>query len=107
MIVISKFLVPKHYLGLSVWPFIFLKHKALKQDEILINHERIHIRQQIELLILPFYILYILEFLWRFYQYRSWHLAYRNISFEQESYTNEKDLNYLRSRSFWNFVNYF
>lgn len=106
MIVISKFLVPKHYLGLSVWPFIFLKHKALKQDEVLINHERIHMRQQLELLILPFYMFYVLEFLWRIYQYKSWHLAYRHISFEREAYSKEKDLNYLKSRPFWSFISY-
>jgi hypothetical protein len=34
-------------------------------------------------------------------------VAYRNISFEKEAYTNEKDLNYLQSRSFWKFLNYF
>ena len=33
-------------------------------------------------------------------------MAYKNISFEREAYTHEKDLNYLKSRPLWNFINY-
>ncbi len=106
MILFSKYLVPKGYTGITIYPFVFLKRKALAEDKILINHERIHLRQQIELLILPFYIWYIIEFIIRFFYYRKWHLAYKNISFERESYTNEKDLDYLKSRSLWGFINY-
>ncbi|TYA59709.1 hypothetical protein [Formosa maritima] len=107
MIVYSKYIVPKGYLGISIFPFVILKHESLKQDVVLINHERIHLRQQLELLVLPFYIIYGFEFLIRLFQYKSWHLAYKEISFEREAYTNEKDLNYLKSRSFWSFIHYF
>ncbi|EGV44714.1 hypothetical protein BZARG_1591 [Bizionia argentinensis JUB59] len=106
MIIISKYLVPKRYLGITIWPFIFLKNRTLKDNLVLINHERIHIRQQIELLIIPFYILYVLEFLIGFIQFKSWQQAYRNISFEREAYKNENDFNYLKSRSFWDFIKY-
>lgn len=107
MIFISKFLVPKGYTGLAVFPFVFLKHSSLKFDEILINHEKIHLRQQLELLIIPFYFLYCFEFLIRLIKYRNWTLAYRNISFEREAYIKEKDLNYLKSRPFWSFLKYY
>jgi len=107
MILISKYLVPKGYTGLAVFPFVFLKHRGLKLDKNLINHEKIHLRQQLELLIFPFYIVYSLEFLFRLIQFRNWQLAYRNISFEREAYGNQKDLNYLKSRPFWNFLKYF
>lgn len=70
------------------------------------NHEKIHLKQQIELFILPFYVFYTFEFLWRLVQYRQWHLAYRNISFEREAYKNEKDLDYLKTRSFYSFIKY-
>ena len=106
MIFISKYLIPKGYSGLTLFPFVLLKYNKLKTDYVLINHERIHLRQQLELLILPFYVLYLLEFLVRLCQYENWHLAYRNISFEREAYSKEKDLEYLKSRSFWNFINY-
>jgi hypothetical protein len=31
-------------------------------------------------------------------------MAYRNISFEREAYANEKDLDYLKRRSFFGFL---
>ncbi len=107
MILISKYLVPRGYLGLTIFPFVVLKHAELRSSKILINHEKIHLRQQLELLILPFFVCYSLEFLYRFIQYKTWSLAYRNISFEREAYTKEKDLNYLKSRSFFRFVKYY
>lgn len=107
MIFISKFLVPKGYIGLAVFPFVFLQHRRFKLDHTLINHEKIHLRQQLELLIIFFYLIYLLEFIIRLLQYKNWKHTYRNISFEREAYINEKDLNYLKSRSFWKFITYF
>ena len=77
MILISKYLVPKGYTGVTIYPFVFLKNHHLKKDTLLINHERIHLRQQLELLILPFYLLYMFEFVIRLIQYRRWKVAYR------------------------------
>lgn len=67
-------------------------------DKYVINHERIHTAQQIELLFIPFYILYILEWLFRLVQYRNLHDAYVNISFEREAYSNGHNLTYLPNR---------
>lgn len=106
MILFSKYLVPRGYTGITIYPFVFLKHKALIEDKVLVNHERIHLRQQIELLVIPFYIWYSLEFLIKLLYYRNWHLAYINISFEREAYINENDFNYLKSRPFWKFLKY-
>ena len=106
MIFISKFLVPKGYTGLAVFPFVVLKHRRFKLDHNLINHEKIHLRQQLELLIIFFYLFYVLEFIMRLIQYNNWKQAYRNISFEREAYKNEKDLNYLKSRPFYCFIGY-
>lgn len=99
-------MVPKGFIGLTLFPFVFLKHAQLKLNRVLINHERIHLRQQLELLILPFFIWYSLEFLMRYSHYKNWHQAYRNISFEREAYQHEQDLDYLKKRSFWNFLKY-
>ena len=106
MILISKYIVPRGYVGITIFPFMFLKYKALKGNAVLINHEKIHLRQQLELLIIPFFIFYTLEFLFRLIQYKNWKLAYRNISFEREAYKYEKDLDYLKSRSLFNFINF-
>lgn len=106
MILIFKHLFHKNYVGLSLWPFIILKNNRLKEDAVLINHERIHLKQQIELLILPFYIIYILEWIIRTLLYFDSYKAYQNISFEREAYLNEKNMNYLKQRRPLSFVKY-
>ncbi|WP_366915870.1 hypothetical protein [uncultured Psychroserpens sp.] len=78
----------------------------MKTNAILVNHERIHLRQQLEMLVVPFYVFYCVEFLIRLIVMKNWHQAYRRISFEQEAYRNEKDLNYLKSRPFYSFLSY-
>ena len=105
-IIVFKYLLPKGYRGITLFPFIFLLRKEDKRNPELVNHERIHIRQQLELLVLPFFIWYIIEFLIRLLQFKNRREAYLNISFEREAYKNENDLNYLKSRSFWSFFKY-
>lgn len=105
--IVAKYLIPKDYRGLVVFPFVFVKHRLDKESGVFLNHEKIHLRHQLELLIIPFFVWYFLEFLLRLIQYKNRDLAYRNISFEREAYTNEKDLNYLKQRSFWKFFRYF
>ena len=102
----AKYLIPKGYDGFVVFPFVFVRNQNQKVNLIFLNHEKIHLRQQLELLILPFFILYFIEYLIRFIQYRNKNLAYRNISFEREAYGNEKDLYYLQQRPFWNFLKF-
>ena len=106
MIIYSKFLVPKGFLGITLFPFVFLRSKQLKTNVTLVNHELIHLRQQLELLVLPFYIWYGLEYVLRFLKYRNHQEAYRNICFEREAYSKENDLEYLKTRSFWRFLKF-
>jgi len=106
LILVFKHFFYKNYVGLSLWPFIILKEDSLKTDEVLINHERIHLKQQRELLILPFYMLYISEWLFRTALYLDSYRAYQNISFEREAYANEKDMQYLAKRKTFGFLQY-
>jgi hypothetical protein len=106
ILIVSKYLIPKGYHGLTIFPFIIIKNDKRKGFEVLINHEKIHIRQQLELLVLPFFIWYGIEFLMRLIQFKDKNEAYRNISFEREAYANEKDPNYLKRRSFYKFFRY-
>ncbi len=106
MILISKYLIPKGYTGLAIFPFVFLKNTSLKLDKALVNHEHIHLKQQLELLVFPFYVLYCFEFFFRLLQYKDWKTAYRNVSFEREAYSNECDFEYLKSRRTWGFLKY-
>ena len=105
--VVSRFLVHKYYNGITIWPFVIMRHKVLKDNLVFMNHEKIHLRQQLELLILPFYLLYTVEFLMRLIQYKNWYVAYKNLSFEREAFYNESNMNYLQNRSFWQFLKYY
>ena len=67
-------------------------------DKYVLNHERIHTAQMRELLFIPFYILYVVEWLFRLIQYHDAHKAYMNISFEREAYRYGHDLKYLKKR---------
>lgn len=106
LLIVSKYLIPKGYRGLTLFPFVIIRDFLDKENKVLLNHEKIHIRQQLELLILPFFLLYFLEYLIRLVQFRDKNKAYRNISFEREAYDNERNLDYLKTRSFWKFRNY-
>lgn len=104
--IVARYLFPKSIRGFALFPFIFLKYRTDKKNPILINHEKIHLRQQVELLILPFLIWYLLEFMLRLIQYENWDLSYRNISFEREAYTKEHQLDYLKKRPLFGFFRY-
>ncbi len=106
MIFVSKILVPKGFIGITLYPFIFLKLSKDKDNTVFINHEKIHLRQQIEMLIILFYVWYGIEYLIRIIQYKNKKTAYRNISFEKEAYQNENNLDYLKKRRFWRFLKY-
>lgn len=82
--------------GLAFWPFIIVP-TSTEVDDILLNHERIHLRQQLEMLVLPFHIWYLIAL------YRK---GYWNISFEKEAYANEEDMDYLKKRKPFSFLKY-
>ena len=105
-VIFAKYLIPKGYRGLTVFPFVIIKYRFDSENKILVNHEKIHIRQQLELLVLPFFLWYFVEYAVRLLQYKNANLAYRNISFEREAYANELDLNYLEARTFFRFSYY-
>ncbi len=92
--------------GMALYPFILVSPEEAERAT-LIQHEKIHIKQQLELLVIPFYLMYILEFSIRFYQYGNWDDAYRNISFEREAYAQENNEGYLMGRKRFSWSAYF
>lgn len=101
MITIYNKIIPfKGFRAITLWPFIFVR-KGCEFNEIHLNHEKIHARQQLELLIIPFYLIYLIEWLVRLIITRNLHKAYRDISFEKEAYANESNLDYLKNRKWF------
>ena len=92
--------------GIALFPFIFIRKPEDKENNVLINHEKIHLRQQLEMLIIFFYIFYVIEYYYWFFKLKDSYLAYRKISFEKEAYTNEQNLNYIKKRKFCSFRKY-
>ena len=93
--------------GMAFFPFILVKDVRVKKDKQIINHEQIHLRQQLELFIVPFYLLYLLNYLVNLIVYRNHHRAYLNIVFEREAYKKDADTDYLKKRKLWAWINFF
>lgn len=118
------------YQAMTIWPVIFARKRFQPLKEHVVNHESIHLRQQVEvgvtllavmsllcltviswwwMIVAPFgyYALYALEYIIRLFAYGRGHEAYRNISFEQEAFLNERNYNYLQERKAFAWVKYF
>lgn len=100
MPVIKNRILPigRGFAAINLFGIIFVKCGCAVTPE-LINHERIHTRQMLELLVVPFYVIYVLEWLTRTILYRGdTYKAYRRITFENEAYAHGADLGYLSRR---------
>ena len=93
--------------GLAIYPVVFVVGDALTKkgnSTVILRHERIHLEQQREMFILPFYIIYLVEETLRaFFQFsgnwrEAYDQAYLAICFEREAYGNEAKGTYLRRR---------
>ena len=82
--------------AITLYPFIICK---TEMDEVTLNHEKIHLAQQRELWIIGFYLLYVYYWLRGKWKGESSLIAYLNIPFEIEAYSNEIDPFYLSNRS--------
>ncbi len=82
---------------------VFFVHPDVVVNKRLINHESIHTAQMRELLYLPFYFIYLIEWLVRLFFKGN---AYFNLSFEREAYKNEADYHYLEKRKHYAWIKY-
>jgi hypothetical protein len=95
--------------GITIFPFIIIRERFInyhypKATDKLLNHEKIHIEQQKEMLILPFFVFYFIEWLVKLFIYGF--KSYRNLSFEREAYKFEGDMTYLSNRKRYAFLKY-
>lgn len=97
-IIYNKFIPFKGFLAMNIFGILFVRGTEQNINDVVLNHERIHTAQMKELWYLPFYIIYLLEWVVRLFMRGN---AYRNLSFEREAYGNEKNLGYLATRRRW------
>jgi len=88
--------------AITIGPFIFISKG--KANALLINHERIHVKQGAGLLFIGFWILYLLFWVFALLKYRDPYKAYQRIPFEREAYRNDFNLRY--KPGFFSWVRY-
>ena len=103
MILVTRF-VP--YSAMALYPFILVKEEAMKQNAVLMRHEKIHHRQQLELLLIFFYLWYALNYFYNLLKYRNHFKAYKEIIFEREAFAKDEGEDYLEKRKLWAFLHY-
>lgn len=106
IIIYNRILPFGSYVAITLFPFIFIRKEYKPVSKETIAHESIHVQQQLELLLIFFYIWYGIEYLINLAKYRNHSMAYYNISFEKEAYSNQRSASYLEERKRFNFIKY-
>ncbi|MBN2892431.1 MAG: hypothetical protein JXL97_11235 [Bacteroidales bacterium] len=91
-----KFITMGFASAITLFPYVFVSSKKNASDKILLNHEKIHLKQQKDFFIIPFYLLYAGSYFTNLVKYKNHKKAYLNIPFEKEAYNNQDNLNYLK-----------
>ena len=100
VIIMKRLPLGEKFLAITLCGLIFSVRPLSRRE---LNHELIHVVQQRELLYLPFFIWYVLEWLVLLCKYRDSEKAYLNIRFEQEAYRHDADLSYLSHRKHYRY----
>lgn len=93
----------KTVVGKSLFIFIIV---ADKTKTSVINHEKIHYRQQVEMLFLPMWLAYAWFYIAGRIAGEDHRTAYRNVPFEREAYEHERNSKYLQNRRFLSWIKY-
>lgn len=104
MKIITNRILPigKDFSAINLFGILFVKPNVALTTSI-VNHEKIHTAQMRELLFVPFYVVYVIEWLFLLIKFRGDSFkAYRNISFEKEAYRFSEEKDYLNKRQHFN-----
>ena len=88
--------------AITIGPLVFSRGEM---SDVTKNHETIHWQQYIETGIIAFIFLYYLFYAINFLRYRDGELAYYMIPFEKEAYDNDNNLDYLKTRKRYSWIN--
>ena len=84
-------------MAITIWPWI-IADKSERADDTIMNHERIHLAQEKELWVLPFYILYFAHSIWLFIRHLDFNKCYLLNFAELEAFTYQESMHYLYAR---------
>lgn len=101
----NNILPPKGYKAITIGPFIFIR-RGTKLSEMDCNHEAIHWEQYKETLVVGFFLIYVIEFIYKFlFIYGGeWKKTYHNLSMEKEAYMNQENLEYIKNRKHYKWI---
>lgn len=91
------------YKAINIFGIVFTKDELNKRE---LNHELIHTKQMVEMLYVFFYLWYAIEYIIIRIFHDTQHSAYRDVSFEEEAYTNETILDYIDTRKHYAWFKY-
>lgn len=113
-IIRNKYIPFKGFRAINLFGVLFVRGNAVIGEKTL-RHEHIHTMQMREMLYVPFYLWYGIEYIIRFF---GWNFGKRNpfyypdykpydyMSFEKEAYDNEHDVNYPKTRKHFSWFKY-
>ena len=93
--IILSYLAPIDIYAITFGPFVWCRGVM---DEETRNHETIHYHQQLELLFIGQWLLYVFYWLKGLIKYKDGEITYRESPFKREAYSNDANLDYLKTR---------
>lgn len=87
-------------------PFLIVCRKEFANDKYLLNHEKIHLCQYAELLIIGFPIVYFISYFINRLSGSNSRSSYFDIILEREAYANQYDLDYIKNRKPFSWIGY-
>lgn len=91
------------YKAINIFGIVFTKEELSKKE---LNHEAIHTEQMREMLYIFFYLWYGIEYLIIRCFHVKQHDAYKDISFEEEAYNNDDNIDYINNRKHYSWTKY-
>lgn len=111
-IIRNNFIPVKGFKAINLFGVLFVRGNAVISEKTL-RHEHIHTMQMREMLYVPFYLWYGIEYVIRFF---GWSFEkkpcdpndkpYDRMSFEREAYDNERDVDYPKTRKHFSWFKY-
>ena len=112
-IIRNNFIPVKGFKAINLFGVLFVRGNAVISEKTL-RHEHIHTMQMREMLYVPFYLWYGIEYVirffgWSFKKKNPYHpndKPYDRMSFEREAYGNEHDVYYPKTRKHFSWFKY-
>ena len=99
-VILSRF-APIEIYAIALFPFVFCRDIITERVK---NHETIHFQQQLETFVLPFYLIYLYDWIRSKMKGLTGIEAYYAIRAEKEAHMNEGDFQYLEKRKRWQWL---